>query len=220
MTQPIVPDDAQGSVLFPEYATLYDLVAREVEGLTEDQLDFRSDQWSWSGWSIRHQLSHMAFAIYYWLLVRWGETLFPEGDHGVEDVEGVTNKGMLDDQRVLDVNRYGDKAVILHKLKEAIELSQRVLDERSVGFLRTHTHRREAPGLHLLAKAHPTGISLIEAPNTLEFTLEAIMRHLYFETTTHLYNIQRLKRAQGLPTVVEIPRVGYWTLDEWDRSEP
>ena len=22
------------------------------------------------------------------------------------------------------------------------------------------------------------------------------------------------------PTVTEIPRVGYWTLEEWDRSEP
>ena len=43
MTQPIVPDDTQGSVLFPEYATLYDLVAREVEGLTEDQLDVTDD---------------------------------------------------------------------------------------------------------------------------------------------------------------------------------
>jgi hypothetical protein len=41
-----------------------------------------------------------------------------------------------------------------------------------------------------------------------------------FEETTHLYNIQRLKRAQGLSTIVEVPPVGYWVLDGWDRSEP
>ena len=77
MSQPTVSDDAPGSVLFPEYATLYDLVAREVEGLTDEQLDFRSDQWPWSGWSIRHQVSHIAFVIYYWLLVIFVEHLFP-----------------------------------------------------------------------------------------------------------------------------------------------
>ena len=46
MTQPIVPDDAQGNVLFPAYATLYDLVTREVKGLTDTQLDFTSDTWA------------------------------------------------------------------------------------------------------------------------------------------------------------------------------
>ena len=46
------------------------------------------------------------------------------------------------------------------------------------------------------------------------------MRHIYFEETTHLYNIQRLKKAQGLTAVVDVPRVGYWVVDGWDRSEP
>jgi hypothetical protein len=50
-------------------------------------------------------------------------------------------------------------------------------------------------------------------------TLEATVRHIYFEETTHLYNIQRLKRAQGLQAVAELPGVGYWVLDGWDRSE-
>ena len=38
---------------------------------------------------------------------------------------------------------------------------------------------------------------------------------LYYEVLTHLYTIQRLKRAQGLPTRVVIPRVGYLTLPEY-----
>ena len=56
--------------------------------------------------------------------------------------------------------------------------------------------------------------------NGFAMTIEATLRHIYFEETTHLYNIQRLKRAQGLPTLVEVPRVGYWVVDGWDRSEP
>ena len=49
--------------------------------------------------------------------------------------------------------------------------------------------------------------------------LEGSIRHVYFEEITHLFNIQRLKRAQGLPTVSDLPKVGYWTLGGWDISE-
>ena len=42
---------------------------------------------------------------------------------------------------------------------------------------------------------------------------------MYFEEVTHLYNIQRLKRAQGLQAVVEVPKAGYWVLEGWDTSE-
>ena len=35
-----------------------------------------------------------------------------------------------------------------------------------------------------------------------------------------MYNIHRLKRAQGLAATVEIPSEGYWVLPNWDRSEP
>jgi hypothetical protein len=204
-------------VLFPEYSGLYELIAREVEGLTNAQLDFSSDQWEWAKWSIRRQLSHMASLIYGWLLVRWGDTLFPDGNHGVADVPGLTASGF---DRRLDDRRYWELPVILHALQEAIALTQRVLARRNVGFLRSHTCRRDF-GDHwrLMIHAHPTGITRTGEPNKLEMTLEGTVRHIYFEETTHLYNIQRLKRAQGLATVVEVPRVGYWVLDGWDRSE-
>ena len=38
-----IPDDAPASALFPEFETLYDLIAPEVEGLTDEQLDWTSD---------------------------------------------------------------------------------------------------------------------------------------------------------------------------------
>lgn len=218
MTQPIVPDDAQGNVLFPAYATLYDLVTREVEGLTEEHLDFRSDHWSWSGWSIRRQLSHMANLIYGWLLVRWGTILFPQDDHREEESKGWTTAGF--DPR-LDETQYWEVSVVLHTLHDALTFAQQVLADHTVGFLRRQTYLRDFPAhWHLMIHAHPNGVTPAEEPDKLVMTLEATFRHMYFEEITHLYNIQRLKRAQGLPTVVEVPRVGYWTLDEWDRSEP
>ena len=218
MTHQPTTDSSPGSSLFHEYATLYDLVAAEVRSLTDEELCFESDRWEWSKWSIRRQLSHMASLIYRWLLLRWGDTLFPEEDHGVRDVKGLAAS---DFDRRLDESRYWELPVILAQLKGGIDLAQRVLDERSVGFLRSHTYLQQpSPQWGLMAQAHPTGIAQAEDPGKTTITLEATMRHIYFEETAHLYNIQRLKRAQGLATVVEVPRVGYWVVDGWDRSEP
>jgi hypothetical protein len=58
------------------------------------------------------------------------------------------------------------------------------------------------------------------ASDTTYITLEASFRHVYYECITHLYNLQRLKRAQGLEAAVELPLEGYWQLPDWDRSEP
>ena len=157
MTHQPTTDSSPGSSLFPEYATLYDLVAAEVSGLTDEELGFESDRWEWSKWSIRIQLSHMASLIYRWLLLRWGDTLFPEEDHGVRDVKGLAAS---DFDRRLDESRYWELPVILAQLKGGIDLAQRVLDERSVGFLRSHTYLQQpSPQWGLMAQAHPTGIA-------------------------------------------------------------
>jgi hypothetical protein len=144
--------------------------------------------------------------------------LFPDGNHGIADVQGLTASGF---DRRLDDRRYRDLPIILHALQDGIALIQRVLAQRNVGFLRSHTIEREV-GEHwrLMHRAHPHGVSLDTASSRVLMTIEAILRHIYFEETTHLYNIQRLKRAQGLCTTVEVPCVGYWALDGWDRSEP
>ena len=212
-----IPDDAPGSALFPEFETLYDLIAPEVEGLTDEQLDWTSDKWEWARWSIRRQTSHMASLLFRWLVVRWVDTVYPDGDHGVEDVEGVAVSA---NDRALDV-RYHDMDVILGKLREGIELAQSALAQRTAGFLRSNTLVTPYDANRkFINSAHPRGITMDAEAGTETTTLEATFRHMYFEETTHLYNIQRLKRAQGIPTVVEVPRVGYWMLDGWDRSEP
>ena len=59
-----IPADSPASLLFPQFKSeLYLGAASEVEGLNEDQLNFESDRWGWSGWSIRRQLSHI-FLLY------------------------------------------------------------------------------------------------------------------------------------------------------------
>ena len=218
MSLQTITDDAPGTVLFPEYEELYKLIMREVTGLTDAQLDFRSDQWAWADWSIRRQLSHMASLMYGWIIVRLGPTLFPDGNHGIADVPGLTASGF---DRRLDDRRYWDLPVILRTLQDGIALIQRVLAQRSVGFLRSHTTERTV-GDHwrLMQQAYTSGLTLDAESSKVVMTIEATLRHIYFEETTHLYNIQRLKRAQGLATIVEVPRVGYWVLDGWDRSEP
>ena len=71
------------------------------------------------------------------------------------------------------------------------------------------------------AEVHPRGVRVDSADSAQAFvTLEATFRHRYFEYTTHLYNIQRLKKAQGLTPRVNIPFEGYWAAADWDRSEP
>ena len=81
--------------------------------------------------------------------------------------------------------------------------------------------RYERRQWRLFSKAHSTGLRHDpKDPSKVHISLEATMRHRTFEHTTHLYNIQRLKRAQGLTAAMEVPEVGYWALPEWDRSEP
>ncbi len=193
------------------------MISNEVEGLTDDQLDWRSDEYAWADWSIRVQISHMASLIFRWLILRWGDDLFPDGDHGVDDVEGL---GASPFDRRLDDTKYFTLPDILEKLEQGIELARRVLAERSVGFLRSHTLTQTLDGMWVtMIKAHPTGVTATDPPNRVIMQLEGSIRHIYFEEITHLFNIQRLKRAQGLPTVSELPRVGYWVLEGWDVSE-
>ena len=217
MTNQPITDESPGSALFPEYDALYELIANEVEGLTDEQLDWTSHDYGWAEWSIRVQLSHMASLIYRWLILRWGDVTFPDGEHGVEDIDGLAASPF---DRRMDETKYYDLPVILSKLQEGIDLTRRVLSERNVGFLRAHSVTvtlNESWGL--MIKAHPTAVTPTEDASTVNMQMEGSIRHVYFEEITHLFNIQRLKRAQGLSTVSNLPRVGYWALDGWDVSE-
>ena len=206
-----------GREVFSEYSSLYSMIWSEVRDLDSRSMDFNSSEWEWSKWSIRMQLSHMTSLIFRWMIVRWGEKLFPEDNHGIADVRGIAQA----DDRRMDQALYWDKSVIMSKLKQGIELVQKVLSSHSVESLKRECILRLEPGsaeAKLIMSAHSQGVTMGNGGTF--WTLEATIRHIYFEEITHLYNIQRLKRVQRLPTEVDIPRVGYWTIPGWDVSEP
>lgn len=190
----------------------------EIDGLTDQQLDWTSDRWEWAEWSVRRQASHMASMLYRWMLLRWGDQLFPDGP-GLDETQ-ITALAASKTDRALDENLFRDIPDITRALDNALTLAQGVLESHTVNQMRSLTIEAEqGPHWDLMINAHPTGIDRNTETGISVLTLEGTFRHMYFELITHLFNVQRLKRAQGLEASVELPSVGYWTLDGWDISE-
>ncbi len=214
------PDNAPAVALFPQFESdLYHMISTEVQGLTDGQLDFESDRWEWSKWSIRRNLSHVAFGDFRWLVLRWGPQLFPQGLPEIEDLDAIMASSY---DRRLDEERYWEVDSILAVLRRGLGLCQSVLTGETVGTVRSKEIKTEDSGnWPQYHRAHPRGIRWDPGdPSQVYITLEATLRHRYYEHTTHLYNIQRLKRAQGLAPRVDIPFEGYWALPDWDQSQP
>ena len=193
-----LPEDAPATRLFPQFeAELYTMVATEVEGLTDPQLDFESDKWEWSKWSIRRNVSHVASGDYRWLVLRWGDQLFPQGLPEAEELESLAASPF---DRRLDEGKYWRIDAILEKVRDGLGLNQLVLSRETVGSLRTKEVKTDKnPFWSIFEPGHSTGIREDpHDPSQIYISLEATLRHRYFEYITHLYNVQRLKRAQGL----------------------
>ena len=222
MSTESMDDSTPGNEAFPQFGTLYGLVAPEVEGLTDEQLDWESERWEWAKWSIRRQVSHMASFIPSWLLRQWGSRLFPDGFEELGEMQELVPKPATGIVRWLDETKYRAMDDILVRLDEAMALARYVLSRETLGSMKAKEAPRPNAPPHWpqFVKAHPRGVRWHETEPLFTYvTLEATFRHLYFEVITHLYNVQRLKRAQGLATVVEVPYEGYWALPDWDRSE-
>ena len=207
-----------GRSLLPGFWDVGASIHAEIDGLTDPQLDWTSDRWEWAEWSIRRQASHMASMLYRWMLLRWGDQLFPDGP-GLDETQSTALAASKTD-RALDENLFRDISDITRALDNALTLAQGVLESHTVNQMRSLTIEAEqGPHWDLMINAHPTGIDRNTETGISVLTLEGTFRHMYFELITHLFNVQRLKRAQGLEASVELPRVGYWTLDGWDISE-
>ena len=212
-------DSTPARAVFPEYWSLENQARAEVAGMSDSQLDWTSPRWRWSEWSVRQNLSHMGSVFYRWMLERWGETLFPDGlpltPAEIDRMSSASHDRRMDDGAVWEIED------VLKALGGGAELVRQVMLKETVGSMRSRSLIRSAtPQWPLMSEAHPTGIDLAPDGNGGSMTLEATFRHMYFEFVTHLYNIQRLKRAKNLTAVVKLPKVGYWVLPGWDRSEP
>ena len=203
---------------FPLFGEYEAMVAEELEGLTDPQLDWTSPNWGWSGWSIRNNISHVASHLFRWYILRWGDQIFPEGIPYRDEVDYLAALP----HRQLDKEQWWEINVILGKLGEAIEMVHGILRRETMDSLRAKTIEMEGPGFYdPIAHRYPgTLLPHPTDPNLRIFTLEGCFHHSEGELVTHLYNCQRLKRAQGLTAHVELPKIGYWTLPDWDTTEP
>ncbi|MFB3097652.1 MAG: hypothetical protein ACE1ZZ_03135, partial [Dehalococcoidia bacterium] len=99
-----LPNDAPATNLFPQFNDqLYQMISVEVQDLTDAQLDFESDRWEWSKWSIRRNMSHMASGDLRWIWVRWGSQLFPQGLPNGEELDELCDSPH---DRRLDETKY------------------------------------------------------------------------------------------------------------------
>src|SRR5215471_6841608 len=119
--------------------------------------------------------------------------------------------------RVLDEHLFWHLEVLLDKVKLGVDWATRVVTTVPVDTLRATTSRhRGTPFWQHVIQVLPRGTWMDEHDSQfICYTLEASLWMLYYEVLTHLNTIQRLKRAQGLPTWVVLPRVGYLTLPEY-----
>jgi hypothetical protein len=206
-------------VVWPDYQEFYQWLCQEVEGLNNVQLDFDSQdpaqEWMW--WSIRRQVSHIAWVLLVFSHRRCHMFLWPDGNIPRPiRWEDHTLSTMKVDRR-LDETLYWELATLLDKVKLGVDWLTQVVTTVPVEALRaTHSVHRGTPFWRHVMQVIPRGAWVDETdPNHFHYTLEASLWMVYWEVLTHLYTIQRLKRAQGLPIRVTIPRVGYLTLPEY-----
>lgn len=205
--------------LSAQFGSFGRLLGAELDGLTEDQLDWSSDRYEWAGWSIRNNVSHMASLMIRWPLLRMGPVLFPDGKP-VLDEQNLLMESKYD--RRLDDDVYWDAPVLQDKLSQALAMTQDILArDSSEGVLDLEATVDFGGSFERHPEMYPGEVRKGDGdPPLWHVKVGAVMRHMYYELVTHLFNVQRLKRAQGLQSSVSIPEVGYWMLPEWDRSEP
>ena len=150
------PGDAQGITLFPHFPSILTMTSEEVANLTEQQLDWASNNWEWSKWSIRRQVSHLASTLFVWLLHRWGPQLFP---HGYAELKGLDDHSLAPEGRWLDENKYWNLSVLLVELGRAMGVAKHILESETVAsmrqkeLIRTNTQ----PHWNQFATLHHTG---------------------------------------------------------------
>ena len=208
------------SDIYPTFSAFHRMVAEEIEGLTDQQMDWESDQWEWAVWSIRRDISHIASHLFrqYLLPKYWGDVLFPDDKPFQQDLHDLA---ALPTRR-LHEDRWWSTEAIMEKLDQGLALVQSIMARETLESIRQKTIVYDTePGYNHLAHWYPgTCWPHPELPGHWVMTLEGSLHHSECELITHLYNIQRHKRAQGILARVPLPPIGYWTLKDWDRSEP
>ena len=213
--------------IFPEYALLPEMYAREVEGLTGEQLDKKQPGKSWGLWSIREQVSHMGYVNYRWFLQVWGKSLFGED---LPRPKSLYDTGGAD--RLLDPERFHEIGDLLAAYEDGCRLALDILKNETPESLREKTKTREVPRNYewpsgdryidwlekVVLKIHPDGFWRDEKKdNVFHYNLEWTFRHVLWEGLAHLKTIQAHKQAQGIEAKTTLDEgVGYLAALTWE----
>ncbi len=214
-----MPEDPSIGAM-PPYRRLLDWVAVEVDGLTDEQLDFddASPDKEWMWWSIRRQVSHIAWDALVFTHRRCASLLWPDGD----DPEPIVWKdhhfgpdARFD--RVLDEDLYWAIPDLIEKMAVGIGWLERVVAEQSIETLRADvTSIRATHFWKYVITTLPRGAGDDpDRPGNIRYDLEGSLWMVFYEQLAHIRTIQRLKLVQGLPLAQELPRVGYLRLPEY-----
>ena len=169
-------------------------------------------------WSIRRQVSHIAWVFLAVMRRRCHTFLWPDGNIPTPiRWEDHSLPNMKSDRR-LDEERHWSVDDLLDKVRLGSGWAAQVRRDGSGGNPASHSVR--ASCYRILAARHPgtaargqhrTGRTRTAfAPSSRQS-----LWMLYWEVVAHLFTIQRLKQAQGLPARIAIPRTGYLTLPEY-----
>lgn len=205
----------------PPYRRIIGWIEAESAGLTPDQLDFDDthpdNEWMW--WSVRRQVSHIAWDSLVFTSRRCGSLLWPDGDvpRPIEWEHHLMGNPECAWDRVLDETKYWELRDLIAKVDTGIGWLERVVTEQPVEALRADvTSVRGTPFWKYAITTLPRGAGADpERRGYLRYTLEASLWMVFYEMLTHVRTIQRLKLHLGLALAQELPRVGYLRLPEY-----
>ena len=204
----------------PPYRRLVDWVRAETDGLTEAQLDLddTSPDKEWMWWSIRRQVSHIAWDALVFTHKRCASLLWPDGNEPEPVVWKHHHLGPeMKYDRLLDEDLFWEVADLIAKMETGVGWLERAVAEHTIEELRadvvdvrgTYFWEYVITTLARGAGANP------DKPGFIRYDLEGSLWMVFYEQLSHIRTIQRLKELQGLPLAVELPRVGYLRLPEY-----
>ena len=214
-----MPEDVAIGAM-PYFPHLLTWVKAEVEGLSEAQLDFddRRPDREWMWWSIRRQVSHMAWDSLVFPHRRCANFLWPDGNDPEPIVWAHHHMGPnMKYDRMLDEDLFWQLPDLLDKLELGLDWLARVVTEQSIETLRTTvTSVRGTHFWRYVIQTLPRGAgSDPDREGYIRYDLEGSLWMVFYENLAHIRTIQRLKRHQTLPLAIDLPRVGYLRLPEY-----
>ena len=129
-----MPEDPEVGAM-PPYARLVDWVMAEVDGLTDEQLDYDdlSPDKEWMWWSIRRQVSHIAWDALVFTHRRCAHLLWPDGDEPEPVVWKHHHLGPeMRYDRLLDEDLYWEVPDLVAKMSIGIGWLSRLVQELSL----------------------------------------------------------------------------------------